>query len=395
MATSLATTERRSPDRAESLLSATISTALLLPHERIARAPLATWAERLVTGLSESLATTRTPRRLASDVAWISNNAALIAAHQGAENVAWALCEGQIRWQCRLARRSRDAAIRSHAVQPYVNLSRLEALAGRWQEALARLERLNGYEASGRLDLGTVQIRGMEWEGTGSSQAEFERFLKIVYVVDSFKALLANRQFAQIHEFSTQLGHDSPSGLVRFADEASVVAACKLGEFDRAEAIAARAMRDARGWDRAVFKLRLGETLACAGNGEGATLVLTSLAGVVGKLSSATKSDLQTLYVLSRIAAACLEVGLDGEGHALARHVLDGSRAAGDQAFEIESLRLLCITDPHPESNRWRDDLARLEESTCYHRYRQGGRGATAHSALDQLYNRLFELYAA
>jgi hypothetical protein len=380
---------------AQAACAATISTASLLPQERIARAPLAAWAEKLTTQLSESLATTRRPRRLAGDVAWISNNAALVAAHQGADDVAWALCEGQIRWQYRLAKRSRDGSIKAHGVQPYINLGRLEALAGHWQEALSRLERLNGYRATGRLDLGAVRIRGREWEATGFGQAEFERFLKTVYVVDSLKALLASRQFDRILSFSARLGPDFSPGLVRFADEASVVAACRLGEFHRAKAIAAGVLRDARGWHRAVFKLRLAETLACAGDGEGAARVLAPLAGVVGKLSSTTKSELQTLYVLSRIATSCLEVGLAEEGLALARDVLDGSRAAGDEAFEIESLRILCTTDSHPELDHWRDDLSRLQQSTCYHRYRVGGRGATTHPALDRLYDRLLELYAA
>lgn len=373
----------------------TISTASLLPQERIARAPLPAWAGKLSTALSESLAETRSTRRLAGDVAWISNNAALVAAHQGRADVAQALCEGQIRWQCRLARRSRDASIRTHGIQPYINLSRLETLAGRWEEALARLERLNDYRADGRLDLGALCIRGREWEGTGWTQVTFERFLKTVYVVDSLKALLASRQFAGILAFSDRLRPDFPPGLVRFADEASVAAACGLGEFDRAQGIAAGAMKDACGWHRAVFKLRLAETLACAGDDRGAARLLAPLAGVVAKLSPPSKSELQTLYVLSRIAGACLEVGLAGEGLALTRDVLDGARAAGDEAFEVESLRVLCTADSDPQIERWRDDLSRLQESTCYRRYRAEGRGAATHPALDLLYDRLVELYAA
>jgi hypothetical protein len=380
--------------RAPVASAATISTTLLLPGDRLPREPLGAWAERLGAQMDRSMGDVRQTRRLAGLVAGISNNAALIAAHEGRREVARVLCQGQITWQYRLARRSRDIAIAAHGIQPWVNLGRLEALAGDVEAALERFAPLASYRGSGWITFGRVRVHGTLWSALSASQEGLLQALDTMYVVDSLRALLMNRRFEETLAFVAGLEADLNEGLRLGAAEAVVVAACSLGDTDRARDAAARAARETRGWSQAVFRLRLAETLACAGSVNRARDHLRPVLAAMRQVSAEKKREPNKLLVLLRLAGACAEVGLGDDAGQLAREAYDGARAARDEVFEIESLRLLSTWTPPSRGAQWRDALARLEESTRYTRYHRGGQ-LPADPAVDALYARLCELFAA
>ena len=370
--------------------TATVSTALLLPQDRIPRGPLTTWAERLASDLVHYRRSFRKVRDLCAAVARNANNTALVASMQGAASVARLLCQQQISWHYRLSKRSRDPAIAAHAVQPWVNLARLDGMSGDWRAALARLARLQDYRARGRTYLGFVQVPESGWQVAASTRPSFEATLDAMYVIDSLKVLLLNREFTEVLAFASHLPPDCPDGLKRFVSEASAVAAARLGDAEGARRIALTALEIAQGWERVVFKIRIAEISGVADTAQ-ARNVAAPVVAVIQEVSPAKKSSLQILYILQRLSTLCREIGMDGEACSVAKDVYDAARAAGDEVFEIESLRTLSVTAPSAERGRWREALSWLEESTLHQRYHRGEREVLRSPVLDGAYQQLSE----
>jgi hypothetical protein len=371
-----------------------ISTTLLLSRNRIPRFELRGWAARLKRQLERCLGSIRGRRDFALEVAGVSNNAALIATHMARPSLARSLCERQIYWQHRLSRRARDKAIAAHGLQPWINLGRLDALLGRWETALTHFTRLNALRTAGRIHLGSVCLDVRRWEAVAPSRREFEHFLENIYVLDTLKALISNRRFEDALIFPRQV---APEGRVRLAPqiaEAGVVAHGGLGEFQQAHDLAAEFARLSRGWDRAIFRIRQAETLACAGEGREAAAVLLPLARVVGQLSTESTSDPSALMVVGRLAGVCREVGLDETAGGIALKVHEGACAVGDEAVQIESLRILAAVSPASEISVWEETLARAEKSTGYTRYRRGV-PAPPDPMIARLFEQLDEVFAS
>ena len=381
-------TTRQLPVRAGPVAPPTISTTLLLPHERVALASLGRWAERLDTRLTRCRDTLRTLSELAATVSDIANNTALVATHQGQPSTARTLCERQIQWQCRLARRSKTSWGLPHALQPWINLGRLDALSGKWEAALERFARLRELRDGGRIDLGPMCIGTRQCEALSSTPDGLRRHLTTVYVVDSLRALLLNRRFAEAADFAWKVELDCPAEPARLAVEASIIATCRLGDHASAENLAAMALDRARGWDRAVFQLRMAEVLGCAGERVRAAEILSRSAAVLEGVSLGRKKKPDVLPALVRFASACAEVDLHSEALDLARDTREAARAGGDEVVEIESLRILARLSPAPQ--QWRDALGELETATDYHRYRPE-RGHAGNPALQLLYERVLQ----
>jgi hypothetical protein len=369
----------------------TIAATLLTPQNRIAREPLTPWAERLAGDLAEARATVRTTRQLAGRLGFIGNNAGLVAAHRGDMDAAWRITERHLVWHGRQARRSGDAGLTAFGVQPWINLGRLETLTGRWREALSRFAGLAAYDVADRLEMGCVRLTGSAWSSLMASREQFLDYLHTVYVSDSLRAMLMNRRWELVAPFAARF-EDGP--LRWICEEARVVAACGLGDFAAAAARARAAAREAGGWNRAVLRLRLAETHACAGQADRAAEVLAQIAGVVRQLAPEHRADPRLTPVTARLAAACREAGLDEDACAVARDVLEDARAQRDELIQIETLRLLAAAAPAPEREEWRRAAARAEEETEYARYRRG-RAPPPSPAVERLYERLDEAYAS
>ncbi len=368
----------------------TISTALLLPQERLAREPLGAWADRLAAALQRCRAETRTARDLGGGVSAIANNAALMALHGGDPATAWRLCQGQLRWLSRLGRRARDREVPLACVPPWVNLGRLESLGGSWQAALDRFACLVLPRADDTILLGTTRLHLARGSGAPEPAVRFATGLRTTYVIDSLRALLVNGRFAEAAAFAAE----EHSGHWMWRQEATAVAACRTGDIDRARSTLDDALREARGWHRVVFRLRLGEVFACAGDPERAVGALLPVAATVGQVSPEAKGQLQSLYVLLRLAQACQEVGLEAEAATLGRDVYQGGCASGDEVFRIEGLRILAAAVPARERSRWQDRLSELEGTTGYRKYRRGGEPVRS-GPLERLCGELLELFQA
>ncbi|HSU14931.1 hypothetical protein [Longimicrobium sp.] len=365
-----------------------VSATLLLPHGRLARAPLPEWGRRSAALLTRAAGAPE-PRARSREVAVAANQVALIAAHQGRGEVARALCEAQMEWQLRLARRAGDPAIAAQALQPWVNLGRLEALAGDWAGALVRFSGLLAHRAARPVPVGGACVSGEGWEEVAADAVGFGEFLEGVYVIDSLKALLQNRRDAEALGFAAALPEGIAPAIARFGVEASVVAWCRAGECGRACDAALAAARACDGWERAVFLLRLAEALLLSGDAATARAVLSGSAAAIGRDPAAGRGALKALYVVHGYAGACREAGLEGDALSLARLLLQGGRDARDEVFAVDALRLLTALAPAPERARWAGEMEALQESSLYPRCRRGRGAAPADPGLDALYEQL------
>jgi len=362
------------PDRdaASAPRAATIAGAILIPQDRIARQPLTPLAAELTHRLQGIRRTVRGTHELSAQISRIGNVAGLIAASRGEMAVAWRLTERHLWWHGRQARRSGDATVTAHALQPWVNLGRLESLAGRCDEALSRLQGLSSFPISDRLELGCVRLSGPAWKALVPSRERFLEFLESIFVSDSLKAMLLNRRFDLVQPFAGRLPGE---GELHWIGEEACVA------------------REARGWYRAVFRLRAAEAYTCAGEGTCAAGILTQMAGVVQQMSGKRKADPKLLPVTARLATACQEAGLAEFACLLARDVLNAARAARDEPIQIEMLRVLATTAPAAERQSWAQAAWTLAGDTEYARYRRGG-APPASAVVAELYRCLDEVFA-
>ncbi|HYR07219.1 MAG TPA: hypothetical protein VEQ60_05610 [Longimicrobium sp.] len=374
-----------------------IGTALLLPQDRIPRAPLSAWTAMLRARAAAARRGCRAAGALSAEAGTLGNNAALIAAQRGERTAVVELCERQLWWQHRLSRRSRRPEIAARCVQPWVNLARLESAAGAWEAAVSRLERLG---ARGRAE--GIALQPLRGDGTGCQHIprggdDFLEMLESVHVIDTLRVLLQNRRHAELFAFSARVKREFRPGLALWALEASVVAACVDGDFDLARRAGREALLrdDARGLPGALFRLRLAEVAACAGQPERARGVLGPLARAASQGSRHPGVNLQPLYVLARLAGACLEAGLPDDAHGVARVVYEGGRVAGDEVFQLEALRTLAAAAPEPERAGWTEKLWALEQATEYRQYRAPGAPPPDRTAFGALCAELAELYAS
>jgi hypothetical protein len=341
----------------------TIAGQPLLPQARIPRLPLDRWAAQLADALQGARAELRQPRALAAAVAQVANNAALVAVYRGEAEAARRLCEGQMRWQARMSRRARDPRISAFVVQPWINLGRLEAMAGDWASAVSRFARLNERAVDGRLCLGPERVAPLD--------GETERVAGVCYVGDTLGAYLQAGRHDDALAFAARVRAAAVPALALRAAEGEVVAACRAGDGERAQRVAGEGGRACGGWKRLVFHLRAAEALACDGRMDEAAERLAALAETAGRVSEDSRRPLHCLHILLRLAGACREAGLDAHAAALARDTLAGARAADDEAMRIESLRILAAASAPPERAARRRELAALEAATEYRRYRR------------------------
>jgi len=347
-----------------------ISTALLTPYDRIARKPLAAWARQLVNTVQRTADTARTVRTVAEVLTSVVNNAGLIAAMRGEMRTASTATERHIQWLGRLARRSRATSVASYAVQPWINLGRIEARTGQWHEALARYSALWASGLAGLLQLGTLRLADSEWSGIASSREQCLTFLHGIYVADSLAAMLLNRQFDLIQPFARNVS--VKADLAMMCEEACIIADSKMGDHRQALARATIAMDGASGWSAVVMRLRTAETYACAGDPERARALLVQLAALIRQASPRVKARPEFMPILARLARACHEVELKDDAHTVAIDLLAGARDANDEMFQIEMLQLLACVTNGADAEDWRRSALVAEETTDYAQFRSG-----------------------
>jgi hypothetical protein len=363
----------------------TISPLSLLPQDRIPRRPLPAWSAELRVIL-EQAAVARRPLERCSLMAGAANNAALIASYVGDVATARELCELQACWQVRTARRAHAPSLSGLAVQPWVNLGRLDVLEGDWSTALARFQDLRQYQRGRPMILGATCIASDAWRSLHTTEEAFEEFLELVFVMDSLRALFLTKQYYAAVEMARALEATASERMQPFVQEGRIVAASMTGDHDTAIHVARAAAGRMSAWWRAAFQLRLIEATARAGHLDRARASATALARTLAGITPAIWRRAQPLQTLLRVAVVCAELDLDEAAVDAARAAVAGARALDDEGVEIEALRVIAGSG-HADSEDARAELARLEATTWYRKYR---RGTTTDAILPSVITDLF-----
>jgi hypothetical protein len=371
-----------------------VTKTLLYPIFRIARLPLSTWARELQDGLTRCLRETRTSGRFHWGVAETGNQTALLVTYRGDTDRARLLCERQMVWAQRAGRRARDPGLSWHMVNPWSNLGRLDALAGDWRRALDRFAALRRYSPGLPLCLGSCVLRVPGGRTFQRTEDDFSSLLHLTTVLDICKTLLWSRQFDELDELATELRSQRQPKFECIVDEARMVAGALRREFDVALAIVDSALqRGHSDWTRVVFQLRRAELIACCGGLARASAELHALARKLLSLSLASHSSPPVLQILVRVATFASELGDEQLAERMASAAHLAAQTCRDQTFEIESLRTLIAVSPIGRREQHRADLAQLEQSTEYVRYRRSDRPLERSAIVDGLANALVDAF--
>lgn len=332
---------------------------LLVPYDRPVRRNLRAWADELAAELGA-----RPPPH---EGASLLNNAALVFAHLGRRELARSVSTGHLRWVAALA--SHEPATLGLALQPWVNLGRLDALDGRHAEARAHFTLFESVRAEEPVEIGPCRVEGRDWRGIARDDADLTRVLSNVYVIDSLKAWFAETDYSSALDFVARARlRATPTPSVTF-HEAEVV--CHLGLGDPM-----RALEVASSWEHvepymaAVDGLHLVPALVAVGDRAGAADCARQLMRVSEWARSTAEGGARRtalLRFLERHANTLVALDLRDDAIAVTVALLDEAGALGDEVSKHHGLDLLAaLLPPGPERRRRVTEKAALETSCDY-----------------------------
>lgn len=356
---------------------------LLAVTEQITRRPLDAWAAELEGDIAAALAMEEGVER-ARTVTGCGNNASLILAHAGRLDDAERIVRAQIEWLHAEAARTGRGALRALAMQPWINLGRLEALRGRPDDALRHYHDVRACRMDRPVTLAGAAVLPADWAAAGWEPEELERFGRSVLVIDGLRVLLPAGRWALVREMADdgELGQGAAAPFLR---EAGWVALGREGRPREALERLESTLRSGGPWDRMAAHVRLAELSLLAGDQARAASVTGELVAVVGQMSGVEGLQLPALLIVQALVALALAHAPSAAALALAGRVAAGARRLDDEVMEIEALRLLAAHAPDPHAA----ELRRREDATGYARLRPRGRPAPPSMALDALLERM------
>lgn len=219
-----------------------VPTTFLSINSRPVFRPVPVWAERLAEQLAVLGAEATDPGGLSE----CFNQSALLQTIVGDNEAARSICWGQIDWAVRLSDRRGDRGLLAYALQPWVNLGRLDVRQRQLAQALDHFSLAVSYAQRRALRLGPCTITGSDWDAIAhlgdddwsrSSAGSLPRFLWTVFVVDSYRAYTAMRDPRGAERLLRSQRQSAPIEIANLIDEADVLRLLAQGCFDQAAAI--------------------------------------------------------------------------------------------------------------------------------------------------------------
>ncbi|HSU15593.1 hypothetical protein [Longimicrobium sp.] len=361
-----------------------VTRRILSPHDQLPRAPLDGWVRRLRDALARIPAPGAPTRGDVGRLAVCASHAALVQVHAGRPDAARRTCLAALDSIAREARPGREE-LAVHAIQPWITLGRLDGLAGRVSEALARFLAMLEGGRRGTLAMAGVTVAGERLAADGTGMGELERLATNVAVLDGLKVLLSNGRDDAVEHYLGACRIAPGDPLATVAAEGRCVALAGRGHFREASRVAAAAADGAGEWNRAVLVFRAAEARLTADAWDhAARRSLERLGEVLGDVALDRCASVSALALTARAAALLRELGMDGA--ALARIALAGAGALGDEVLEMGCLEVLAesgarLDDGEPAA----DCLAARRATTRYERLRPPGTPARPFPGLDDL----------
>jgi hypothetical protein len=357
---------------------------LLVPHDRPIRPPLPEWAQSVNAMFQQASALAGSDLQAAGQgMSRSFNEAALIEVYFGRPDHAAALCRASIDWFAGAAARSGDLSLIRFALQAFVNLGRLDRIAGRWELALSQFEQAWQSTQGVTLRATALLISNAHVDAIGASAPEFLPGLETIYVVDSLKTLLKAKRYADVLDFvQSRSGIGRPT-LRDFLWEAAVVATYRLGRGERSLHLAEERLREPRRANRPIFILRRAEVFTVTGH-EDCGLDLARKLGAAFE-DAATPLGQTRRSVLDRLIKLLLHLNA-GDTSRLAARGATASAELNDVPLQSDFLTLL-MRGAADAGDRAKaaEQLAGLRRSGWY-----GAAAATGDPGIiDQLFNSL------
>jgi hypothetical protein len=348
-------------------------TRMLTPTEQLERRPLAAWSADLL----QEMRTDRVrwygetvDERVRVFVSW-GNLIGLIHTHAGRPDNALLVCEAQVAWLAALADRSGRPELFTHAVQPWCNLGRLHALAGRTDDALRHYADVYACCTVPGTPLAGREIDPGWWDRALWAPGSVQSLGRTLLVMDSLRVLLPAARWQAVLDLAAGGVADGTALLPVVLREAEMVALARTGDAEQAIAAAERARGEGRAWDRIVATLRWAELAALSGDEERATRAAVELLSVARRVSVADKLELPVLFPLQQLAAFAFSLGLAREAVELGEALLAGARRLDDEVMQIEVLRQLSAHAPDADArDAHAETLAAMVDATAYARLR-------------------------
>jgi hypothetical protein len=317
-------------------LSKIVSRAFYTPQVRVVRRPLLAWSTTLEEQLKGEFDHDGVSCR-GSSVAFCFNQAALVELFRGRMDDAAELCKAQLQWQLSPTRLAEHALPHFSALQPFINLIRLDARRGDAELALGKFHTLEkirvGIDSEGQFRVPELLTELIRKERTAARLAE------TAFVIDSLKLLLQHEPPIEVLKFCEQHEAGRLAALSPIFAEARIIALCCLGQYNTArEYLHAEIDRDCA--LAYVFILRLIE-MALVERDLRILQDLVEMAIELSRSSIVNTPDPNALAWLCRLATLLALTGRELDAFAMALSGLEMAKVIDDEPFQIEFLSFL------------------------------------------------------
>lgn len=351
--------------------------ALLIPHEKLVREPLQKWAGRWLEWVMCQEPSLCVDLRRTRELAKCLNQVALIEFYRGNRLGAECLCWLQIEWIHRLVMQTQAADLLEIALQPWINIGRLQMAEGSFDGAMAKFCVLQEFDRRTLLAIGPIRFTDAAWNRIHASESDLRSRLEAVFVIDSLKCLLVSGQVEEVHSFRRHQSDISPY-LHPFFAEAEILAFVAAGSLRIGLDLALRYMNETEGWKRIVFALRVANLLKKMASPSFDDLCVSLLESIQGvDFEQLELPELHIAYQIVRIAAA--------EGHSemavgcIARKVLHRSITVGDEPLVAGITECLLLTSSGFEKDYWRSRHNEVLQRSDYIQFRGSGDRSESH----------------
>lgn len=334
------------------------ATDLLLPSDRIARLDLPVWAATLVHRLQVS-------RPDPASLSMVLNNAGLVFAHLGRFEQARWVCNAHIGWVGRLAASGDTSPV--HALQPWINLGRLELLTGNPAAAQAHFDLVRPMRERRPVRLGPVTLEPADWPAMIAVEPQLATVLCGVRLLDGVRCWFVAGDYRGALDWLDRVERKellAPQAGIR---EARVISHVELGEHDKAVAVARSGGGDP--FLGTANQLHLARSAWLHGRPELAgTLTAAAAQALLAVGWPAIERTLlpRMFRLLEAAARTARAVGEEELGRRLADTLFDNAVRAGDQVSSHAALRHLCAIADGPDRQRWQAVREDLESASDY-----------------------------
>ena len=334
-----------------------VPTALLVPRDRPARPPLPAWVGEVERALDEVPGADPDSGALAA----CFRQAARIERYFGRLHLAEALCGAHLQWVRDESARRGDPALLGLALDPWIELGRLDRLAGKEEASLRKLSRLPAARGSASIALGAVEIRAADWPAIRAARPGIDAALDTTWIVESLQTMLAAKSFQRALAFAAREARDPADDAASFLAEARIVVHCHLGRRDAAWDEAGRQAGDVNRSFRPIFQLRAAQALACFGGQRAALELLRDLVVQARGFRVAERPNTAKLHLLDQLTGLAASLGAAEVAAELGEAGLAGATHLRDEVLRASFLRRLA-----DGNSRWRDEYEDLRKRTWY-----------------------------